>query len=266
MQKEDKRVVVLPLDGFKTSFVAMARLEESLNTSANEIISHIKLNDVLHFGGPSVVAGVIDVLRQYDLHGKIKIFLDLKLADTKGTNKNIVSLYAREDIRDYIDIITVRACTSFDGVIAVKDVFPEAKIALVSVLTDMSTEECLNRHDRVPGPKIASDIIFFEEWARDLKQESPFDAVVCSPAEVAFLKNGFPEYQYIVPGIRNDWMASGQQDSGRLTGVNKALRLGADLLVVGSQLTRGNPQNEISAEKSCQMTVELIHNHFDVPF
>ena len=54
-----------------------------------------------------------------------------------------------------------------------------------------------------------------------------FDAIVCSPSEVRFLKKNLPDYiRYIVPGIRDSWMEMGQQSSDRAKGIKDAIENG----------------------------------------
>jgi len=253
-----KRRIIYPLDGFEDPFKLLDRLERILETKAGQLISHIKLNDALHLetpSGPKMVEVIVHALKKHHLK-EIKIFLDFKLADVKGTNKNIVQHYYF--LADAIDIITVRSCCSLDGIQAVKDVFPQAHIALVSVLTDMSPQECIIRFGEEPSSRIFNDIQGLSRYCNKFDKKVPYDSFVCSPAEVEDLKNTYPDLISIVPGIRDKWMAAGQQDPERMTGVAEALRRGADFLVMGSQLSKGNPEKGISADQSCEMTMEEI--------
>ena len=267
IKKEDKmtkRVVILPMDDYPDSDSLLKKLEKILSTSAKSLISHIKLNDALHLPdcpGPLLVKKIVSLLDELGLKD-IKIFLDLKLADTKGTNKNVVSHYNLDEISDRIDIITMRAGCSLEGIKAVKKVFPNAKIILVSVLTDMSTEECKDRYGLSPVDKIEKDIDSLIDWIRHSAENSLFDGFVCSPSEVEELRSKLSGFIAVTPGIRDKWMSSGQQDQERLTGVCEALKRGANFVVMGSQITKGNPSQGVSPEKSCQMTMEIINEWF----
>ena len=89
----------------------------------------------------------------------------------------------------------------------------------------------------------------YENW----KHPEPFDLVVCSSLELLFLKDNLPvAYEFIVPGIRDVWMSSDHQQ--RITGVRAALDLGATYVVMGAQLTKGNPDAGITPEQSCNFT------------
>ncbi len=69
-----------------------------------------------------------------------------------------------------------------------------------------------------------------------LAQDCGLDGVVCSPREIAALREACgPDFRLVVPGIRPAWSASGDQK--RVTTPREALDAGADLLVVGRPIT-----------------------------
>jgi orotidine-5'-phosphate decarboxylase len=69
-----------------------------------------------------------------------------------------------------------------------------------------------------------------------LAQDCGLDGVVCSPREIAALRAACgPDFKLVVPGIRPDWAASGDQK--RITTPRQALDAGADLLVIGRPIT-----------------------------
>lgn len=69
-----------------------------------------------------------------------------------------------------------------------------------------------------------------------LTQEHGLDGVVCSPAEIASIRAACgPDFKLIVPGIRPDWAASGDQK--RITTPRQARDRGADMLVIGRPIT-----------------------------
>ncbi len=69
-----------------------------------------------------------------------------------------------------------------------------------------------------------------------LAQESGLDGVVCSPREIAALRRACdPAFVLLVPGIRPDWAAKGDQK--RVTTPAEALAAGADYLVIGRPIT-----------------------------
>jgi adenine/guanine phosphoribosyltransferase-like PRPP-binding protein len=83
-----------------------------------------------------------------------------------------------------------------------------------------------------------------------------FDAVVCSPQELKLLKKNLPDHiETIVPGIRDSWMDAGQQSPDRIDGVKNTLDNGADYEVLGGQLMKGNPDKNISAAESRELSI-----------
>ncbi|MDJ0608640.1 MAG: orotidine-5'-phosphate decarboxylase [Kiloniellales bacterium] len=70
-----------------------------------------------------------------------------------------------------------------------------------------------------------------------LAQDSGLDGVVCSPLEIALLRERCgPDFILLVPGIRPTW--AGADDQKRVMSPAEALRAGADYLVIGRPITR----------------------------
>ncbi len=94
----------------------------------------------------------------------------------------------------------------------------------------------------------------------------PFDLIVCSAHELEFLQKTLPPtYHYIVPGIRDEWMRKVNEHQKRIVGVLMALEMGATYVVMGAQLTKGNPERTVTAEMSRLLTKEQIEIFFTVP-
>lgn len=69
-----------------------------------------------------------------------------------------------------------------------------------------------------------------------LAQESGLDGVVCSPREVAMLRETIrTDFSLVTPGIRPAWSEKGDQT--RITTPADAIRLGSDYLVIGRPIT-----------------------------
>ena len=78
------------------------------------------------------------------------------------------------------------------------------------------------------------------------------DGVVCSPAEITAIRAACgPDFKLIVPGIRPEWAASGDQK--RITTPARARDDGADVLVIGRPITGA----EDPAAAAARITDEL---------
>ncbi len=261
-----KRVIVLPLDGFATA----AELEDYVDKLMEskellDLIAYIKLNDAVHnfdAGGPALVQRLVAKFLEFDI--PIKIFLDLKIGDVSATLLNTLKKY----FAAAPGILTVSTVCSVEGILKLRQALPDTKLAMVSVLTDITRDECQQRFGQSPEVKIYNDLMnirdlyvqktgTYENWPHALVQ--PFDLIVCSPLELPFLTKNLPDsYGYVVPGIRDAWMTKASEHQKRITGVAEALELGATFVVMGAQLTKGNPEAGISAVESCLLTQQEI--------
>ena len=71
--------------------------------------------------------------------------------------------------------------------------------------------------------------------------------MVCSPREIERLRAALgPDFTLVVPGIRPDWAAEGDQK--RIMTPAQALARGADYLVIGRPIT-GAPDPRAAAER-----------------
>ena len=262
----EEKFIILPLDGLKGSASLMAYLEKiSSNEDLVKALAMIKLNDAVHtdIGGPSLIGNIRNLLAEKGIFD-IGIFLDLKVYDVSGTMINVLEKYA--GYRP--DIVTVSSQCSVQGIIALHLLLPDTKLALVSALTDMTESECQARFGMSPQMKILNDLenirsIYKKETApkegnSGLLPKEPFDLVVCSAKELPFLRKNLPEsIGFVVPGIRDSWMNADHQK--RTVGVGEALDLGATFVVMGAQITKGAPENNISAEESFKRTIKEIN-------
>lgn len=69
-----------------------------------------------------------------------------------------------------------------------------------------------------------------------LANDASLDGVVCSPKEVAMLRQSLPaDFNLVTPGIRPAWAEKGDQT--RITTPSDAVNLGSDYLVIGRPVT-----------------------------
>ncbi len=259
----EKKVVILPIDGYENAKMLLDVTRKLISEEGmDDLIAYIKVNDGIHnmdMGAPAIVASLKALLAEKGITAGI--FLDLKIFDVSATMVNVLKKY----LSFAPDIVTVSASCSVAGIKKLREILPSTtKLAMVSVLTDISEAECLTRFGMSPGLKIFSDLFgirtIYKELMVDEASESvePFDFVVCSPKELPFLKANLLDYGFIVPGIRDEWMKNPNEHQKRTTGARRALEDGATFLVMGSQLTKGNPSLSISAKESRELTKKEI--------
>ncbi|MFA6417469.1 MAG: orotidine 5'-phosphate decarboxylase / HUMPS family protein [Patescibacteria group bacterium] len=245
-----RKPFIMGFDGVKSAQAILDSIAEAFAEPREivDYISYFKFNDALHLEGMKGENGTLaKVVSQYP---DINIFWDLKFQDTNGTDKNILMKYVM--FMRPGDLVTMSVVASLKAFREVRSLVPKGvKIAMVSVLTDTGRDECRMRRGMVPELAIFNDATNLLEFGKDL-----FDAVICSPKELKLLKQNLPEYIEInTPGIRDYWMEAGQQSPDRIDGIKNALDAGADGLILGGQLFKGNPEKGISAAESRKLSI-----------
>jgi orotidine-5'-phosphate decarboxylase len=162
------------------------------------------------------------------------IFLDLKLHDIPNTVAAAVKAVMRLRPR-YLTLHTAggsamlkaarrAVCEAADG-----DRTAPPKLIGVTVLTSFDQADLAATG--VPGSVSAQ-----AHRLAALAAEAGLDGLVCSAHEAKSLKTEFGSLLRIVPGIRPDWAAAGDQK--RVMTPAEALREGADILVIGRPITQ----------------------------
>ena len=259
--------IILPKDGCKSAAHLISELTLIMSTPGiSELVGLVKVNDgnfKFDMSAPCLGHSLRTVAEVTGT--SYGIFNDLKTGDVSGTLKNISACFKGLGPQ----ILTVSAIIATKGFLEIKRMLADTQIALFSVPTDMSVDECKAKNNGMsPGEKILFDIEFYmEQWERvtrenEIKQsrlyQTPFDLVVCSPRELDYLNDsGMEQYfGWVCPGIRDEWMVKDHQE--RTTGVREALEKGAMWVVMTTQILKGSPKNGISAEESRQRTLAEI--------
>ncbi len=172
-------------------------------------------------GGPQLVEQLRN--KGYD------IFLDLKFHDIPNTVAGACS--AAADLGVWM--VNVHALGGSRMMVAARDALARHShrplLIAVTILTSMG-EEDLREIGLAGAPA--------DNVARlaSLTQQSGLDGVVCSPQEVAMLRQqAGSDFRLVTPGIRPAWSAKGDQT--RITTPADAVRLGSDYLVIGRPIT-----------------------------
>jgi orotidine-5'-phosphate decarboxylase len=153
------------------------------------------------------------------------LFLDVKLHDIPATVRGAAA--ALRDIAP--DFLTVHASGGPDMIAAACAVLPDTRITAVTVLTSLGPRDLATLGlDGAPEEIVV-------RWAA-MAVDAGARAIVCSPLEVAAVRAAVPDdVVLITPGVRP--AGAGTDDQKRVTTPEEAIRMGADLLVIGRPIT-----------------------------
>lgn len=155
----------------------------------------------------------------------IPLFLDLKLHDIPNTVAGAMrSLAALRPA-----IVTVHAAGSRAMLEAAKAAAqPETKVVAVTVLTSLDQDDLRSIGvEGAPSKQV--------ERLAALARESGLDGIVCSGAEVKAAYSAWPDGFFVVPGVRPEGSAVGDQK--RVVTPRAAIADGASILVIGRPIT-----------------------------
>lgn len=193
--------------------------------------------------GPDILKAIRDIAGR-------RIFLDLKLHDIPATVRRAflaASAYGPQ-------FVTVH-CDLGEGVLrAVAEHNPgDTKILAVTVLTSLSADHLAGAGY---APKYAEDVSALVLLRAAMAKEAGCHGVVCSGREVAAVKQALgPGMLAVTPGIRPAWSLVGQDDQRRVVTPERAVRDGADYIVVGRPI-RDAADPAAAAEKVAEEVAE----------
>ncbi len=158
------------------------------------------------------------------LRNKI-IFADLKINDIPNTCASTIK--AIKDLK--IDYLTMHISSGLVALKAAKKISGNIKLIGVTVLTSLD-----NKALREIG--FNKDVKKLVLHQAKLANKAKLDAIVCSAQEVKLVRKFFKK-EIITPGIR---FSKNTNDQKRILTPNEAYANGADWLVIGRDLTKGN--------------------------
>ncbi|MBS3128450.1 orotidine-5'-phosphate decarboxylase [Candidatus Woesearchaeota archaeon] len=181
------------------------------------------------------------------------LFLDLKFHDIPNT----VRLAVKAATELGVDLITLHSSGGKEMMKAAVQGRKEANLAkkpkliAVTVLTSID-EQTLHQELKIPE-EINSYILHLMFLAK----ESGMDGVVCSAADLVFLKDNLPhDLFFVTPGIQGPYTTVGS-DQKRILTPGKAIQAGASLLVIGRAIT-ASPNPEQAAKEILQDIAKVI--------
>lgn len=174
--------------------------------------------------------------------GDFKLFLDLKLHDIPNTVSK--SAHAVAEIEP--TILTVHAAGGAAMIKAAVDELPKSKVAAVTILTSLDSTS-------VSEIGFAGSISDLVVKLAKLSVNNGAAAIVCSPHEVALLRNALPSHTLLItPGVRP--ADSAANDQSRTMTPLQARQAGADYLVIGRPITASSNPGQSAASILASLT------------
>ncbi len=177
---------------------------------------------------------VLSILRD---KGK-KIFLDLKFHDIPTT----VARACFAASQTGAEFISLHTCAGTKALKMANEAAHEgaAKVNLkppkllgITILTSWTRESFAN--DLLINQSVDQRVAHLAQIASN----SGLGGCVCSPREVKFLREVYPEtFELVTPGIRSS--GSDFNDQSRISDASEAMKMGASKLVIGRAITQSN--------------------------
>lgn len=193
---------------------------------------------------------VIDTI--HESGGGAKIFLDLKLYDIPATVYRTMNAIAAMGV----DFATVH-CSGQKDMLSAAQEGADGKVGVlgVTVLTSMSADDV---REAGYGPEYVDDISRLVMKRAAAAAEWGFAGIVCSPLEVAAMKERFGRgFLAVTPGIRPAKGLVSHDDQSRISTPAQAIRNGADYLVVGRPI-REPDDSKAAADAICKEIEEAL--------
>ncbi len=169
--------------------------------------------------------------RNFVLNLKNKtIFADLKLHDIPNTCASAVK--AIQDLK--VNYLTMHISSGIEALKSVKKVSGNIKVVGVTILTSLDNKAL----KEIGFNKDVKKLVLQQA---KLATKAKLDAIVCSAQEAKIVKRVFKK-ELITPGIR---FSSRINDQKRTLTPKQAYREGADWLVIGRDITKGNIKKNV---------------------
>ena len=157
-------------------------------------------------------------------------FGDYKISDIPNTCSSTIK--AVKDLK--FNYITIHINSGLEALKASKKVSGKTKLVGVTILTSLDNKAL----KQIGFSKDLKKVVLHQA---KLAHKAKLDAIVCSAREVKIVKKVFKK-ENITPGIR---LNSRRDDQKRVLSPYEAYKNGADWLVIGRDITKGNIKNNI---------------------
>ncbi len=174
-----------------------------------------------------------------------KVFLDLKLHDIPNTVSRTLASVCEHEI-DMVNIHTLGGLEMMKMAREAVDKYSSGhvkkpKLIGVTVLTSHS-QETLNKELCIRR-KVKDEVLHLA----GLAQKAGLDGVVCSPQETPWVRKKYgKDFLIVTPGVRPAGSAMGDQK--RIETPEKAVKAGADYIVIGRPITQAANPREIASQ------------------
>ena len=158
------------------------------------------------------------------------IFGDYKISDIPNTCASTIR--AIKDLK--FNYITIHINSGYEALKEAKKAAGRVKLIGVTILTSLDNKAV----EEIGFNKNVKELVLHQA---KLATKAKLDAIVCSAQEVKIVKKVFKK-EIITPGIRFN---SKINDQKRVLTPKEALKNGADWLVIGRDITRGNIKNNL---------------------
>ena len=157
-------------------------------------------------------------------------FGDYKFADIPNTCSSAI-----KSVKDLdFNYITIHISSGFKALKTTKKVSGKTKLIGVTILTSLDNKAL----KQIGFSKDVKNVVLHQA---KLAHRANLDAIVCSAKEVKIVKKVFKK-EIITPGIR---INKKKDDQKRVLSPSEAYKNGADWLVIGRDITKGNIKKNI---------------------
>ncbi len=172
------------------------------------------------------------------------IFLDLKLHDIPNTVNN--GIIAINKLKPLLTTIHISGGDEMMKRSKVRNKF--TKILGVSILTSMDSKQTEKYYNK------KNINMLVKKFAKQAKKNK-LDGIICSPKEIKIIREEVgKKFLIVTPGIRLKNNVKIKDDQKRILTPSKAIKLGADLLVIGRPITKSNDPLKIVKEINKSLT------------
>ena len=205
--------VIIPLDGMQLIQAC------ELTAKLRDFIWGVKINDLFFRYGIQA----INELKAMD----VKVMVDAKLFDIPNTMQNTLNELWNADA----DLVTVHCASQYEA-----RNYERNQLVGVTVLTSFDDSDCME--------VFSNDVIHTVTKLMELAIRSQYKNVVCSAKDLEAIRDSIQAplvtgdyFQKICPGIRPEWYIK-EDDQKRVMTPGRAIKAGADLLVIGRPITK----------------------------